>query len=400
MMTMPKHHSFALFPLSLVALVFAVAMPVPARADCCSMIIQRLETIRDAINNASSVNNSGHKTLADQARREATYGAQTNSELLKQQAKVDALRDYPTPSDYACATVTLSQSDQSRRVKGDVALSRLEGVLAGLYTDPNSGNQIYQRRIFNAACKLGAVGNGDSYRHGKSCDTAADPKLKDRDLSLARAVLNDFCIPLDPDRVANEFSNAIRSDSYSSADANSKEAMLAMLLIHRYFRVDQESYPKNDAFTTSMGMYKSTMMSDSLARRYASNDALLKALDYHACYSRSFLPDCQKGDREARQYLNDAGLTADIDLPPSGYCLSQLQIDIAKNLKDAIEQSKYQQGSGALQSIAVSSLENSIIMRTAKREAIDAAASHAIGSKNQDFIAPQSSRPVQTSSAP
>jgi hypothetical protein len=381
-----------LFHILAAALFAAGLLPAPAHADCCAALLKQLSDIRKAVDNLDAANNGGQKLQAEQARREADYQAKTLSELLKQQSKTDAFLDYPTPPDYQCATATLAQADQIREVKGAHAMSTVEGSLAGLYSDNDSGNIVYQRRIFNAACKAGAIGNGDNDRHGKSCDTPADPKLRDRDISLERAILSDPCIPLDPPRLAQEFRRATTLDNYTVSDPNMRESLLAMIVIHRYFRTDQGRFPKNASYENSLGISRAGIMSDSLARRYSSNGALLAALDYHACYAKSYMNGCDKGESEALQYFQLRGITASIDLPPGGYCLSKYQLDIAKNIKDEESQKIFTTGTDALTVIAHSNLEQNILKRKASAAAIDANAALAVNSKNEDIVSLQTPR--------
>ncbi len=382
-------------PRFLVIGLFGLALaPAPAHAadiftTCCNQLVQLLQQIDTDLNNFHADNHQGQLDQLNSARENADYLGRVYSDVTKQQSKVDAKADYPDPTGHACAVATLSQSDSARDVASHVAIFKLDAALGTLFTNRDSGNSNYQARILKAACNMAAVGPD---RHGdKMCNVPVDANLKDRDILLARAITGDPCIPLDPDKVAVELQRIATTDSYTPSDPVLREATLAMLLIHRYLRTDQPAYPFNNDANTQNGMLRVTQMTDSVARRQSSNQALLNALDYHACYSKAFLPDCTKGDAQARQYLALVATPSNF-LPDSNYCLSQWQMDLAKNIEDRETLKDYHPGGKGLADIANNTLLSNIHEREKHRDDIDNAAALAITEKNADYTASQTGR--------
>lgn len=384
-------------------LIAGLLAPLAANAQlgsnqsCCYSITQQLNSIKERIDALNTANNKGQQTQAQEDQRIADYQSKTLSELLKQKAKTDAFLDYQEPTDYECATATLAQGDVPREIGGQIAADKIEAAVARSFNvDNDIGNPIGQKRIFTAVCKLGAIGNTESDRHGTSCDTVADPELRDRDVDIQRAILSDFCIPMDGEKVAKEIETIFTTDNYSPGVSRElNKAVLAGILMRRYGRTDQERYPKKATFENSVGLMNASIMTDSLARRFSANGGVLAALIYHSCLSQNSpgAQGCDKGDQEAKQYLQK--YNPNMPLPPGGYCLSQLQKDIAENIKDAEELKNYATGGSDLRSIRVTNLKQNIAQREARWKAIDAAASSSVNEKNADITSVSGPRAVK-----
>lgn len=386
-----------------VMLLTAATVPQTAQAQinqsCCTSIVQQLNSIKQAIDNLNVANNKGQQTTAEQDQRIADYNSKTLSELLKQKAKTDAFLDYQEPNDYQCAAATLAQGEAGRVVGSQDMLDKVDKALAQLYTDNESGNPIYQKRFFNAICKLGAVGNGETDRFGNACDTAADETLRGVDISLGRAIIDDACIPFDADKIVPEFTKAMTTDNYTPAVPQElKKGLLIMLLMHNYVSVTQDRFIKNDAAKTSQSLDQNIELGILTAQRLSNLVPVSKALAYHSCMSTSVAKGCDAGDREATQYLNDEKLIPPMKLPPGGYCLSQLQRDLAKSIMNKNEMKNYRPGADVLTAIKAGTLQTANDSYDSKRNAIDGAAANAL--KLLDNRQMAAVRPVQSMNAP
>ncbi|HVY13202.1 MAG TPA: hypothetical protein VHB73_06530, partial [Alphaproteobacteria bacterium] len=270
----------------------------------------------------------------------------------------------------------------------------------------DSGTVITDKQLDTLFCQLGAIGK---MRNG--CQVEADPRVEGCDISFARCNGShgrNIAIPFDPDSFVNDLKKALdelkkKDPSINVADGNKQ--IIAVLASLRKSLGRQCTWPGGRQMDTIKSVSEAARMGDVLESRYAPNEAVLHAIEVHLAYSNRFLPKCDDNDVGLMSYLKKAYPNAAPGnayypyLPPSGYCLSGWQVDLAKISRDRLAlQEPPPPGTPAEQENWRTNLEHSIKAReTAHRELMQLA-SDAAGGRTSASVCVETSRPISTSS--
>lgn len=333
---MRRQHKYFLRLAVIFGLVLALH-PQPARADIFSFIAEAFSNLFNGVQNlANDVRNNttaaaqDAKLLAKTQGDAAQYISQNNRQTAQQSTTTNDAQYYKPHSDYACAMATDVDVAAAQPVLVRDVSQVMDQFFNDLCRDTNAGTAIDESKALLISCNLGLAGT----RYGSSANCAApDPTFANGDLSIAIAILDNFCIPFDAQAIIAEIPK-LAQKGYRPP-ANIKAALIAVWSIVQNINSCPASFPKDESVASLDGVATAARMTDKINRLYAGNYGLEQALAYNACPSQTFAPGCDQAQTGLKQYLQQKQpkMAASV---PSGYCLSPALVDYAMTARDQI----------------------------------------------------------------